>query len=174
MSASFVDSLPFSFGDRLSSAWFWEQALFTLAGFLTLAFLVDYARMLQQRSKLPPGPFPLPIVGNVLQLPNAKPWYKFDEWSKKYNNPLITVWFGRRPSVILNDAWTASDLFEKRANIYSSRPTFEVAGRVMGYETCNQTMLRYNDQWRMHRKLLVSRYHPPILIAALQRRFSSG
>jgi hypothetical protein len=158
--STFIDAFPISLGNHFSSLWFWEQVLATLLGFLTLVLLVDYARMLQLRSKLPPGPFPLPIVGNVLQLPKVKPWYKFEEWSKKYNNPLITVWFGRRASVILNDAWTASDLFEKRANIYSSRPTFEVPGRVMGYETCNQTMLRYNDQWRLHRKLLVSTLPP--------------
>jgi hypothetical protein len=157
MRSTVINASPdVSFNTLFFSRWFWIQAFVTLFGFLTLALIVDYLRMLRLRQKLPPGPFPLPIVGNVLQLPKVKPWYKFEEWSKQYDNPLITIWFGRRASVILNDAWTASDLFEKRANIYSSRPTFEVAGRVMGYETCNQTMLRYNDQWRMHRKLLVS------------------
>src|ERR1700724_510595 len=95
------------------------------------AVLLDYARMLRLRQKMPPGPFPLPIIGNVLQLPKCKPWYRFEEWAEKYNNPLITVWFGRAPTVVLNDAWTASDLMDKRANIYSSRPTFQVPGVLM-------------------------------------------
>src|SRR5271156_1944226 len=79
----------------------------------------DYLRMLRLRSKMPPGPFPLPIIGNVLQLPKCKPWYRFEEWATKFNSPIITVWFGRNPTVVLNDAWTASDLMDKRANIYS-------------------------------------------------------
>src|SRR5271154_3252211 len=79
---------------------------------LGLGALFDYARILYRRSKMPPGPFPLPIVGNVLQLPKEKPWYRFEEWSKTYNNPVITVWIGRNPIVVLNDAWTASDLMD--------------------------------------------------------------
>jgi len=38
--------------------------------------------------------------------------------------------------------------------MYTSRPAFEVADRVMGLETYNQTLLAYNDQWRLPRKLL--------------------
>lgn len=133
----------------------WVQVPQVLFLLLCLWLAIDYGRMLRLRRKLPPGPLPLPIVGNALSLPRSKPWYRFGKWSKQYNNPLITVWFGNTPSVILNDAWTASDLFEKRANLYSSRPRFEVAGRVMGMESCNQTMLPYKDQWRMHRKLTV-------------------
>lgn len=102
-----------------------------------------------------PGPFPLPIVGNVMQLPKAKPWYRFEEWANKYNNPLTTVWFGRHPTVVLNDAWTASDLMDKRANNYSSRPVFQVPGELMEGRLYNQTMLPYGDRWRLHRRLTV-------------------
>jgi Cytochrome P450 len=120
-----------------------------------LVLVVDYGRLLLLRSKMPPGPFPLPLVGNVLQLPKCKPWYIFEEWANKYNSPIITVWFGREPTVILNDAWTASDLMDKRANIYSSRPVFQVPGRLMEGDKYNQTMLLYGDRWRWHRKLTV-------------------
>jgi len=119
------------------------------------AVLIDYFRVLRLRWKMPPGPIPMPIIGNVLQLPKSKPWYRFEEWANKYNSPIITVWFGRNPTVVLNDCWTASDLMDKRANIYSSRPTFQVPGVVMDGEKFNQTMLPYGDRWRLHRKLTV-------------------
>src|SRR5579862_6636582 len=125
---------------------------------LTLALLVlllDYAKMLRLRARMPPGPFPFPIIGNVLQFPKSKPWVRFEEWSQRYNDPMITVWIGRTPTVVLNDAWTASELMDKRASIYSSRPTFQVPGRVMGGETWAQTMLPYGDRWRFHRKMMV-------------------
>jgi len=133
----------------------WSTIISTCVAFGLVCLLVDYGRMLHLRSKMPPGPFPLPIVGNVLQLPKCKPWYKFEEWSKIYNDPMITVWIGRAPVVVLNDAWTASELMDKRANIYSSRPTFQVPGKVLGGENWAQTMVPYGDQWRHLRKLTV-------------------
>lgn len=57
--------------------------------------VVDYLRMLHLRSKMPPGPVPLPIIGNTFSLPANKPWIYFEELSKKYKTPLITFWIGR-------------------------------------------------------------------------------
>ena len=34
--------------------------------------------------QLPPGPSPLPIVGNVLNMPSFKSWYKFRDLAFKY------------------------------------------------------------------------------------------
>jgi hypothetical protein len=33
---------------------------------------------------LPPGPRPLPFVGNRTQIPKSKPWLKMAEWAKEY------------------------------------------------------------------------------------------
>ncbi|OAL43681.1 cytochrome P450 [Pyrenochaeta sp. DS3sAY3a] len=110
--------------------------------------------MLWLRRRLPPGPFPLPIVGNMLDLPSSKPWTTFEQWSLKYDNPLITVWIGRTPNIIVNDCWTASELMEKRADIYSSRPKRIVMGDVCGISDSNQVLLKYNDHWRAQRKVM--------------------
>jgi hypothetical protein len=143
------------------------QILLSSVAVIVLGLLLDYARILRLRAKMPPGPLPLPIIGNVLQLPKCKPWYRFEEWANKYQSPIITVWFGRSPTVVLNDAWTASDLMDKRANIYSSRPTFQVPGVLLEGEKDNQTMLPYGDRWRWHRKLTVRSppFHSGLIIA---------
>ena len=130
----------------------WQQVI---AAVLILGFgalIIDYARILYLRSKMPPGPFPLPIVGNVLQFPKEKPWYRFEEWSKKYNEPVITVWIGRNPTVWLNDAWCASELLDKRAGIYSSRPHMVVFGDL-GSGNDNLVTMKYGDRWSIP-------YHP--------------
>src|ERR1700712_960719 len=84
--------------------------------------LADYVRVLRIRQKLPPGPFPFPLVGNFFQIPKHKPWIEFEKWSQHYDNPMFTIWQGHRPTIMCNDIWTISDLLDKRANIYSSRP----------------------------------------------------
>lgn len=115
----------------------------------------SYASMLLLRRKLPPGPFPLPIVGNMLSLPKSKPWRDFEHLGEKYGSGMLTIWIGRVPNIFINDGWVAADLFEKKANIYSSRPRQVVMGDVTGIGKNNQVLLKHNDHWRLHRKMMV-------------------
>jgi hypothetical protein len=39
----------------------------------------------------PPGPPPLPIIGNLLDVPNDSPWAKYADTSKKYGKIYIPV-----------------------------------------------------------------------------------
>lgn len=70
------------------------------------------------------------------------------------DNPLLTVWIGRKAYIYCHDATTATDLMEKRAEIYSSRPKMIVMGDLRGSTGKDQVALEYNDQWRLHRKLM--------------------
>ncbi|KAM5352846.1 hypothetical protein ACJ41O_005568 [Fusarium nematophilum] len=99
---------------------------------------VDYARILRLRRRMPPGPFPLPLVGNFFDIPKSKPWIEWGKWSDIYKSPMITVWNGHRPIIVCNDAWSISDLLDKRAAIYSSRPHFVVMGDMMNMTKTNQ------------------------------------
>lgn len=117
---------------------------------------VDYYRVLQLRRQLPPGPLPLPLFGHYFITPRKKPWVMWEKWAKKYQSPLITIWNGNRPCIVCSDAWVASDLLEKRAAIYSSRPRMPSMGEMIGSTTTNQVSLVYGDQWRLHRRLIVS------------------
>lgn len=95
---------------------------------------------------------PWPIVGNTFQLPKNKPWIYFEEISKKLNAPVITYWIGRNPTIWINDAWSASEILDKRAAIYASRPRMVVFGELsMGQS--NMVSMFYGDRWRVHRKL---------------------
>ncbi|KAM7193238.1 putative cytochrome P450 E-class, group I [Rhypophila sp. PSN 637] len=122
------------------------------------ALVADYARMLYLRSKMPPGPFPWPIIGNTFSLPQNKPWIHFEALSKKYKTPLITFWIGRNPTLWINDAWAAQEIFEKKAQIYASRPRMVVFGELGSGQSSLVTMRLLNntdrEHWRIHRKLM--------------------
>lgn len=36
----------------------------------------------------PPGPKPLPLIGNIHQVPKTHPWLKYTEWAKQYGMTL--------------------------------------------------------------------------------------
>lgn len=135
-------------------------AVFILALIATpvIWVFVDYARILRLRQKMPPGPFPLPLVGNFFSIPKIKPWIEWEKWAEYYDNPMVTIWNGHRPIIMCNDIWTISDLLDKRASIYSSRARMIVMGDCLNQTTSNQVCQVYGDQWRLHRRLLVSFY----------------
>jgi hypothetical protein len=135
----------------------WLIGLFAMGSLSWIVF--DYVRVLKLRRKMPPGPFPLPLFGNWFDIPKIKPWIEFENMSKRYSSPMITLWNGRRPVIICNDAWTISDLLEKRAALYSSRPHMIVMGDMMNQTETNQVCQVYGDKWRMHRRLTVGRCH---------------
>ncbi|KAL1882471.1 hypothetical protein Plec18167_002887 [Paecilomyces lecythidis] len=117
-----------------------------------VALAIDYARMLWLHFKMPPGPLPLPIIGNTHLLPDCKPWIYFEQIAKKYKTPVITFWIGRNPTVWICDAWAASELLDKRAGIYASRPRMVVFGEL-GSGQSNLVTMYYGDRWRLHRRL---------------------
>ncbi|KAH8787271.1 putative cytochrome P450, partial [Hyaloscypha finlandica] len=133
-----------------------ERGLITVLliflGIIALIILADYAHMIYLHFKMPPGPWPLPIVGNTYSLPDNKPWIYFEELSKKYHAPVITFWIGRNPTVWICDAWAASEIMDKRAGIYCSRPRMVVFGEL-GTGQTNLVSMYYGPRWRIHRKL---------------------
>lgn len=132
------------------------RAAFGLALIAIAGIVVDYTRMLYMRRSLPPGPFSWPIVGNHFQTPSVRHWITWEKWGEYYKSPMLTIWIWREPRIIINDAWVASELFEKKSDIFSSRPHLIVMGDAINATKTNQTTLPYGDRWRVHRKLMVS------------------
>lgn len=79
--------------------------------------------------KLPPGPKPLPLVGNLLDLPKDHDWVHWAKHKEVYG-PISSVTVFDQTIIILNDVQAAIDLFEKRSNIYSDRPILTFAGEM--------------------------------------------
>ena len=108
---------------------------------------------MRTETRQPPGPLPLPIIGNTYLLPENKPWIYFESVAKAYKSPVIAFWIGRNPTVWINDAWAASEILDKRAGIYASRPRMLVFAELSGLGQSNMVNMYYGERWRIHRKL---------------------
>ncbi|KAI6227673.1 (pine wood nematode) hypothetical protein [Aphelenchoides fujianensis] len=76
-----------------------------------------------KRRHLPPGPFPLPALGNSLSLAACSRYEeKFLEWRDAYG-PLYTYWLGEQPIVAVCDADLAKRMFVDNGGDYVGRPT---------------------------------------------------
>ncbi|KAF8478443.1 cytochrome P450 [Russula ochroleuca] len=115
--------------------------------------------------KVPPGPKGLPILGNALQLQN-KDWMYGAECKRKFEHIMYINALGQ-PIVVLHSLKAASELFDRRAKLYSDRPRFIVAQDILcgGLFTA---LMPYGDVWRRTRraahevltKVAVRNYHP--------------
>ncbi|KAF8999670.1 cytochrome P450 [Cyathus striatus] len=107
--------------------------LLILAGIAVSAVIAYNYRKSQNLAPLPPGPKGLPLIGNVADLPKSKPWETFSKWGDIYGGMVYINAFGKS-MVIVNDPATATELLDKKGKIYSDRPTFVLAGDLIGWD----------------------------------------
>ncbi|KAA1473739.1 cytochrome P450 [Dentipellis sp. KUC8613] len=113
----------------------------------------------------PPGPTPLPFIGNYLSLPTQSPWATYASWCKTFRSDLISINVFGQSTVIVNSKKAAKELFEHRSAKYSDRPLHAIL-ELTGWEF-NTAFIPYSEKWRTRRRLLHETLHS---IAALAYR----
>lgn len=97
-----------------------RAALILLGGIVLMLAVVSY-RYYAFRRRFPPGPPGFPLVRNLLEMSKSHPQLTRTELHKNYR-PIFSMQFGLSTVIFLGTQQVARDLFEKRSNIYSSRP----------------------------------------------------
>ncbi|KAI6033982.1 cytochrome P450 [Pisolithus microcarpus] len=98
----------------------------------------------------PPGPKPLPLLGNMLDMPSVKPWLTFSDWANKFGDMTHLEIFGQH-IVVLNSAKTAVEMLDKKSSLYSDRPVFPMGGELVGWRD-TLVLLPYGDRFREYRR----------------------
>lgn len=139
-----------------------------IIGDVTAHFMADYRLQLsaaavllgsyllwQRRSKryhLPPGPRPLPLLGNLLELRKDGRTFKiFQEMGKKYG-PVFQVKVGTVDTVVLNTIEAVRDTLIKRQDDYAGRPYMYTVGKFPLF-TMGITFGQFSPKWALQRKL---------------------
>ncbi|KAI0028045.1 cytochrome P450 [Vararia minispora EC-137] len=116
------------------------------------AFLVFLAHPRAHATPLPPGPKPLPIIGNVCDLKFRELWLRATKWAQTYGAVVYLQFFGQG-IVFLNSVEAATELMERRSVIYSDR-----VAMVMCSELCGASDMvaftHYGPMARRQRRLM--------------------
>ncbi|KAL3533447.1 hypothetical protein ACH5RR_006968 [Cinchona calisaya] len=91
---------------------------------ISLIFLA-YKLYERLRFKLPPGPRPLPVVGNIYDIKPVR-FKCFAEWSQVYG-PIFSVYFGSQLNTVVSSAELAKEILkdndQQLADRYRTRPS---------------------------------------------------
>ncbi|XP_029426903.1 cytochrome P450 2F3-like [Rhinatrema bivittatum] len=113
--------------------------------------IVMYGKMLQKRGQLPPGPMPLPIIGNLLQVNTDNTAKSLIAISKKYG-PVFTIHLGSKPNLVLCGYETMREALIDQAEKFGGRGRFPAADN---FTKGNDMAFSNGEKWKeLHRFVL--------------------
>ncbi|KAL4586031.1 hypothetical protein LXL04_010661 [Taraxacum kok-saghyz] len=101
-------------------------------------------------TRLPPGPYPFPVIGNIFKL-GKKPHHSLASLSKIYG-PLMSLKLGSTTMVVVSSREIAQEFFSKHDISFSSR-SIPYAAHAHDRHKISMVWLPVGDQWRGLRKL---------------------
>ncbi|KAI5669966.1 hypothetical protein M9H77_19819 [Catharanthus roseus] len=115
-----------------------------------ISYLLHEFLWMKKRKRLPPGPKPLPILGN-LHLLGKNPHQDLFHLAKKHG-PIMYMQWGFVPAIIISSPELAEKFLKTHDLNFASRPYHEGSWYV-AHEQRNLTFAKYGPYWRNMRKL---------------------
>lgn len=130
--------------------------------FLSSAFVIFFVSILvikltkkngnQASLKLPPGPRPLPIIGNMHQLYGGIIHRKLRDLVQKYG-PVMHLQMGEVLTIVVTSPEAARDVYKTHDAILSQRPSCFETFRSISYDFTDILFAPYGNYWRELRKI---------------------
>ncbi|KAK7316831.1 hypothetical protein RJT34_00579 [Clitoria ternatea] len=128
-------------------------ALFSIFFFIivTLKLRRNLNKTKHSFPNLPPGPWKLPIVGNIPNLVGSAPHRRLRELAKEYG-PLFHLQLGEIFFVVVSSAEYAKEVMKTHDVIFASRP-HSLAAEIVFYDATDIAFSPFGDYWRQLRKI---------------------
>ncbi|XP_036424085.1 cytochrome P450 2F2-like isoform X1 [Colossoma macropomum] len=114
--------------------------------FICLLFL--FIRI-QKPKNFPPGPRPVPIFGNLIQLNITNPLKDFEKLAQRYGN-IYSLYFGGRPAVVLTGLKAVKEALVTKSADFSGRPQNILVTDIT--EGKGLIFVDYGLRWKEHRR----------------------
>uniref|UniRef100_A0A8C9XJ20 Uncharacterized protein n=1 Tax=Sander lucioperca TaxID=283035 RepID=A0A8C9XJ20_SANLU len=120
---------------------------------LLLVYLVSSSSFSSQKEgKEPPGPRPLPVLGNLLQLDLKRPYHTLLKLSKKYGS-VFTVYLGPKKVVVLTGYKTVKEALVNHAEEFGERDPLPI---MHEYEKGHGILWSNGDSWKEMRRFALT------------------
>uniref|UniRef100_A0A151UHR7 Isoflavone 2'-hydroxylase n=2 Tax=Cajanus cajan TaxID=3821 RepID=A0A151UHR7_CAJCA len=125
-----------------------------LAHFLfSLVFLLTFKLLFKSRKykNLPPGPRPLPVIGNLNLL--ERPLHRFLQRTSRTHGDIFSLWFGSRLAVVVSSPSAIQECFTKNDVALANRPR-SLSGKYIFYNYTTVGSSSYGEHWRNLRRII--------------------
>ncbi|XP_020554334.1 flavonoid 3'-monooxygenase-like [Sesamum indicum] len=131
------------------------ESLWPLFALVYVALLTFLSKIIYKRCperKLPPGPKPWPIIGN-LNLIGSLPHQSLHLLSQKYGE-IMQLKFGKFPVVVASSPEMAKQFLKVHDMAFAGRPAL-AAGKYTGFNYSDMAWASYGPFWRQARKIFL-------------------
>ncbi|KAJ7959930.1 Cytochrome P450 [Quillaja saponaria] len=131
--------------------------LVVLTNFLFLKRFLPYHQNVESmRPRLPPGPKPWPIVGNLPEMLRNKPAFRWiHKLMKDMNTEIACIRLGNVHVIPVTSPELSREFLKNQDSIFASRPTIMAVDFISkGYLTT--ALGPYGEQWKKMKKILIT------------------
>lgn len=128
---------------------FLEAVAFVLVAILALTLYTSVSHFIEG-SALPPGPVPLPVIGNMLQM-GPKPHLGLTELAQKFGK-VFRLTVGIHRIVVVNSIDVAREALVKKANDFAGRPKLYTAN-LISRGGKDIAFSDFGPTWKLQRKI---------------------
>ncbi|XP_067239883.1 cytochrome P450, family 2, subfamily V, polypeptide 1 isoform X2 [Chanodichthys erythropterus] len=129
----------------------WTDAGIVLLLFILFLLISDQLRNRKPRN-YPPGPTPLPCVGNVFNLDAKQPHIHLTKLSDHYGN-IFSLRLGSLNTVVVNSYNMVKTALVDQADIFTGRPTNDVLKKII---KCQGVTFNNGYSWKQQRRFTLS------------------
>ncbi|KAF8552190.1 cytochrome P450 [Imleria badia] len=126
--------------------------------FCVVLLVAHLCRKNGKRQRLPPGPPPTPVLGNISGIDTRHPWKTYTRWGAEYGGIIYTRLL-TQDIIVINSEKIAQDLLDRRSQNYSSRPASLIPMNELFGTEFSSIFLPYGDRWRLHRRFFHQAFH---------------
>ncbi|XP_073497620.1 cytochrome P450 2F3-like [Phyllobates terribilis] len=126
----------------------WSSTIVLLFLFCLSFIILSYMKILKEKSTLPPGPMPIPFLGNLLQINTSDIVSTLMKLKQKYG-PVYTLYLGPKPGVVICGYKALKEALIDQNDVFGDRGEYPVFLNFIGEHDIGFTN---GEQWRNRRR----------------------